>query len=75
VDGPQGDALLVKGERSKEKGKKKVRCYDCKELGHVRRDCPERKKGASASVAMYKSDSDSDGDVLSVGAHLCTLRW
>ena len=60
VDGPQGDALLVKGERIK------VRCYDCKELGHVRRDCPEKKKGASANVAISKSDSDIDGDVLSV---------
>jgi hypothetical protein len=32
----------------------------------VRRDCPERYKKASANVAMSKSDSDSDGDVLSV---------
>jgi hypothetical protein len=70
VDGPLGDALLVRGEHSKEKvkekKKKKVRCYDCGELGHVRRDCPERYQKASANVAMSKSNSDNDGDVLSV---------
>jgi hypothetical protein len=75
-NGPLGDALLVRGEQSKEKvkekkkkkkkKKKKVWCYDCGELGHVRRDCPERYKKASANVAMSKSDSDSDGDVLSI---------
>jgi hypothetical protein len=72
VDGPLGDALLVRGEQSKEKvkekkkKKKKVRCYDCGELGHVRRDCPDKYQKASANIAMSKSDSDSDGDVLSV---------
>jgi hypothetical protein len=70
VDGPLGDALLVRGEQRKEKvkekKKKKVRCYDCGELGHVRRDCPERYKKSSANVAMSKSVSDNDGDVLSV---------
>jgi uncharacterized Zn finger protein len=64
--------LLVRGEQSKEKvkekkkKKKKVRCYDCGELGHVRRDCPDKYQKASANIAMSKSDSDSDGDVLSV---------
>jgi hypothetical protein len=70
--------LLIKGECSKEKvekRKKKV-CYDCMELGHVRRDCPEKKKGGSANVALHKSDSDSDGDVLSVSnIVLSTEAW
>jgi hypothetical protein len=80
VDGPLGDALLVRGEQSKEKvrekKKKKVRCYDCGELGDVRRDYPERYKKASANVAMSKSDSDNDGDVLLVSDNVqSTEAW
>jgi hypothetical protein len=79
VDGPLGDALLVRGEQSKEKvkeKKKKVRCYDCGELGHVRRDCPDKYQKASANIAMSKSDSDSDGDVLSVSDSMqSTKAW
>jgi hypothetical protein len=50
VEEPQAIGLHVKGENAKKKvevksKKKKVRCFDCKEWGHVRKECLENLKG------------------------------
>jgi hypothetical protein len=43
-----------------------VWCFDCREWGHGRKECPANLKGSSANVVTHKSDSDSGSDVLSV---------
>ena len=35
--------------RSKSKKRKDIQCYKCGKKGHMKRDCPEKKKGGSAS--------------------------
>jgi hypothetical protein len=48
VEEPQAIGLLVKGENAKmevKSKKKKVRCFDYKEWGHVRKECPTNLKG------------------------------
>jgi hypothetical protein len=71
---PLNPGVTHSKEKVKEKKKKKVRCYDCGKLGHVRRDCPERYQKASANVAMSKSDLDNDGDVLSVSDNVQSIE-
>nr|GEW86692.1 retrotransposon protein, putative, Ty1-copia subclass [Tanacetum cinerariifolium] len=60
--------------RSKSRNSGKVKCYRCKEKGHIKRDCP-RKKGnskgeysnsGSAAVVQDGSDDGDFGDVLTV---------
>uniref|UniRef100_A0A453RW19 CCHC-type domain-containing protein n=1 Tax=Aegilops tauschii subsp. strangulata TaxID=200361 RepID=A0A453RW19_AEGTS len=57
---------LRKGEEAEKKKKKKVQCYRCKDWGHIKRECPELKGGASANAATRGDDSDSSSDVLVV---------
>jgi hypothetical protein len=71
VEEPQAIGLLVKGESVKKKvevksKKEKVQCFERKEWGHMRKECPTNLKGSSANMVTSKSDSDSDGDVLSI---------
>ena len=40
-----------------------MQCYRCKDWGHIKRECPELKVGASANVATHGDGSDSDSDV------------
>ena len=68
-----GEVLLVKGEQGrkgqeagKNRKKKKVQCYKCKQWGHMKRDCPELNGGSSANIATHGDDLDSDGEVLLV---------
>ena len=61
---------------SKSKSKiKTVKCYKCQKKGHIKRDCPEWKRGkdkdkegSSRSTNIVAADSDSDGDMLSVSS-------
>src|SRR3989337_2617649 len=65
----QGLGLTVKGyqlRKGQEAEKKKVQCYRCKDWGHIKRECPELKGGASANAATHGDGSDSDSDVLVV---------
>jgi hypothetical protein len=57
---------LRKGQEAEKKKKKKVQCYRCKEWGHMKRECPELKDGASANLATHGGDSDSSSDALVV---------
>lgn len=41
-----------------------MQCYRCKDWGHIKRECPELKGGASANAATHGDGSDSDSDVL-----------
>ena len=67
--------------RSKFKSKT-VKCYKCQKKGHIKRDCPEWKRGKdkdkegsprSANIMAANSDSDSDGDMLSVSSSASRL--
>jgi hypothetical protein len=63
-----------KNSRSKSKRRKDIICYKCEKKGHIKRDCPDRKKNKdnenegslkSANVVEDNSD-DVDGNMLSV---------
>ena len=45
-----------------------VRCYMCKQLGHIKRDCPQRKKemgeGFRSELSSVAAESDVSNDLL-----------
>jgi hypothetical protein len=68
--------LKGKNSRSKSRRRKDINCYKCGNKGHMKRDCPDRKKnndnkneGSSKSANVVKNNSDdADGDILSVAS-------
>ncbi len=65
--GGQTDSALV-GAQKKGWPRKQIRCFDCGETGHVRRNCPRKKRLGSPGLAHRvkiaeeeSSVSDSDG--------------
>jgi hypothetical protein len=66
-----------KNSRSKSRRRKDINCYKCRKKGHIKRDCPDRKKnkddkneGSSKSVNVVEDNSeDADGDMLSVASN------
>ncbi|GKD42095.1 retrovirus-related pol polyprotein from transposon TNT 1-94 [Tanacetum coccineum] len=58
--------------RSKSRNSSKVKCYLCKEKGHIKRDCPQKKgnstgesSNSGSTVVVQESSDDGDfGDVL-----------
>ena len=58
----QSDLALVGQRRKDSRMRKQLRCFGCGELGHIRRDCPERREVHRAKTAEeQQSGSDSDG--------------
>jgi len=79
-----GEALQVRYDHSlddkkgKKKKKKEPQCYECKGWGHIRRNCPELKKGGgtvSVVIANRKDDSESNGDLLTVSTEKSCEAW
>ena len=74
--------------RSKPNG---IRCFQCKERGHIRRECPQRKKGNekkesnsnasaavvqdSSEVSQHSSDEGESSDVLTVSTSSSANTW
>ncbi|KAK4435064.1 hypothetical protein Salat_0669700 [Sesamum alatum] len=67
-----------RNSRSKSRSKKTIHCYKCKELGHMKRDCPklkrqgdEKRDDSSKSANLVQNDKSncSDGDMLSVSTN------
>ncbi|KAG9454909.1 hypothetical protein H6P81_007813 [Aristolochia fimbriata] len=59
--------------RSKSKGKGKIRCYLCKQEGHIKRQRPKcleslKKKGKDVDQASVASNLEKRGDVLSISS-------
>ncbi|KAJ1407408.1 Zinc finger, CCHC-type [Sesbania bispinosa] len=65
---------------------KKVRCFKCKDVGHVRKNCPQLKKDrnsnasaavvrSSAAVSGESSDEGDGGDVLTVSTTGSADTW
>ncbi|KAG6670908.1 hypothetical protein I3843_Q029300 [Carya illinoinensis] len=61
--------------RSKSRKRKDITCFKCRTKGHIKRDCPEKKKGnienkkgpsKSATVVKEEDSESDDRDVLSV---------
>src|SRR5438132_1450365 len=85
TEGSSSEALQVRYDHSlddkkgkKKKKKKELQCYECKGWGHIRRNCPELKKGGgttSVVIANRKDDSDSDGDLLTVSTEKSCEAW
>ena len=75
------------GSRDKSRSKSRSnrpRCFHCKEKGHIRKDCPQRKRGsdkkesngnASAAVVQESSDEEDKGDVLTVSTSGSANTW
>ncbi|GKD86759.1 retrovirus-related pol polyprotein from transposon TNT 1-94 [Tanacetum coccineum] len=69
--------------RSKSRNSSKVKCYRCKEKGHIKRDCPQKKgnsKGessnsGSATIIQDSSDDGDFGDVLTVCSASTVDTW
>jgi hypothetical protein len=67
-----------KNSRSKSRRRKDINCYKCGKKGHMKRDCPNRKRnkddeneGSSKSTNVVEDNSnDVDGDMLSVASTL-----
>ncbi|KAL6315051.1 hypothetical protein AAG906_030898 [Vitis piasezkii] len=64
--------------QSKSRKRKDIQCYKCGKKGHMKRDCPEKKKGGSVlenkesssksmNVVAEKDLESGNGDMLSVG--------
>ena len=65
--------------RSKSRKRKDIQCYKCGKKGHMKRDCPEKKKGGLlsenkegssmfANVVPEEDLESGDGDMLSVSS-------
>ena len=65
--------------RSKSRKRKDIQCYKCGKKGHMKRDCPEKKKGGMVSEnkegsskfanVVAEEDSESgDSDMLSISS-------
>ena len=60
--------------RSKSRRKKDIQCYKCGKKGHIKQECPDKKKGnddkedssKSANVVKEQGSESGDGDILSV---------
>ena len=63
--------------RSKSRRRKDIQCYKCGKKGHMKQECPNRKKGnddkegssKSANVVKEQVLESSDGDMLSVSSN------
>ncbi|KAJ1427864.1 Zinc finger, CCHC-type [Sesbania bispinosa] len=102
VSSSNGDdaGLIVNRGRSMERGNsskghtrsnsllksKKVRCYECKEVGHIKKNCPQLKndRNSNTSVAVVRSsavvsgessDEGDGGDVLTVSTTSFVDTW
>ncbi|KAL4311552.1 hypothetical protein GQ457_01G017790 [Hibiscus cannabinus] len=72
-----------RNSRSKSRGRKMIRCYKCKEVGHMKRDCPklknqtkEKDDATTKTVNVVQNDNTdcSDGDMLSISTtHCCNI--
>ena len=49
-------------EKKLKKGEQVVVCYECRELGHYKADCPKLKKQASTTSSSSDSDSDDKSE-------------
>ncbi|KAI4311141.1 hypothetical protein MLD38_036060 [Melastoma candidum] len=97
-EGGSESGLVISRGRNKERGggkkgksrsksnSKGPRCYHCKESGHFRRDCPQRKTGKesresdSKAIASIVRESSDEGeyegsDVLTVATSSLTDTW
>lgn len=64
--------------RSKSPGKKsKAKCWNCGEVGHIRKDCKEKKKNKSFSNFEFEKSSQDDGEafIATLAAHASDDVW
>ena len=64
--------------RSKSRKRKDIQCYKCGKKGHMKRDCPKKKKGSmlenkedsskSMNVVAEEDSKSGDSDMLSISS-------
>ena len=75
MEGRKTDHSSAKGHTRSKSKSKIVKCYICQKKGHIKRDFPEWKRGkdkdkegSSRFANIVATNSDSDGDMLSVSS-------
>ena len=61
--------------RSKSKNHKSLKCFHCHQPGHIRRNCPERKKSDSANVTIESSEDSDAESALTVSINDSGNEW
>ena len=60
--------------RSKKKDISKIKCFQCGEMEHFARHCPEKKRDKEASSCKAAVANDGSGDDVDMSAHE-PRRW
>ena len=68
-----------KEEKEKREGVKKVTCYKCKKLGHIKYDCPlykaKREKRRAMMATWSQSENSSDNESENEFANICFMAF